>query len=82
MRQGAQGWCIGMTQRDGMGREEGGGFMMGDTYTPMPDSCDCMEKPPQYCKVISLQLIKKKKTKTKRTPPYWQPVSDFQSPEL
>ena len=24
MRQGAQGWCTGMTQRDGMGREEGG----------------------------------------------------------
>ena len=21
MRQGAQGWCTGMTQRDGMGRE-------------------------------------------------------------
>ena len=24
MRQGAQGWCTGMTQRDGMGREVGG----------------------------------------------------------
>ena len=23
------GWCTGMTQRDGMGREEGGGFRMG-----------------------------------------------------
>ena len=23
MRQGAQGWCIGMTLRDGMGREVG-----------------------------------------------------------
>ena len=25
----AWGWCTGMTQRDGMGREEGGGFRMG-----------------------------------------------------
>ena len=25
MRQGAQGWCTGTTQRDGMGREEGEG---------------------------------------------------------
>ena len=23
---GAQGWCTGMTQRDGMGREVGGGL--------------------------------------------------------
>ena len=29
MRQGAQGWCTGMTQRDGRGRELGGGFRMG-----------------------------------------------------
>ena len=26
MRQGALGWCTGMTQRDGMGREEGSGW--------------------------------------------------------
>ena len=32
MRQGAQGWCTGMTQRDGMGKEVGGGFRMGNTY--------------------------------------------------
>ena len=25
IRQGAQGWCTGMTQRDGMGREVGWG---------------------------------------------------------
>jgi len=30
MRQGAQGWCTGMTQRDGMGREKGRGFRMGE----------------------------------------------------
>ena len=30
----AWGWCTGMTQRDGMGREEGGGF----TCIPVADS--------------------------------------------
>ena len=29
----------GMTQRDGMGREVGGGFRMGNTCTPVADSC-------------------------------------------
>ena len=34
MRQGAWGWCTGMTQRDGMGREVGGRFRMGEhVYT-------------------------------------------------
>ena len=56
MGQGARGWCTGMTQRDGMGREVGGGFRMGSTCTPVADSCQCMAKPIQYCKVISLQL--------------------------
>ena len=31
-------WCTGTTQRDGMGREEGGGFGMGDTCIPVADS--------------------------------------------
>ena len=39
MRQGAQGWCTGMTQRDGMGKEVGGGFRIGNTCTPVVDSC-------------------------------------------
>ena len=34
----------------------GGGFRMGNTYTPMEDSCQCMAKPIQCCKVISFQL--------------------------
>ena len=34
---GCLGWCTGMTQRDGMGREEGGGFRMGNTCTPVAD---------------------------------------------
>ena len=33
MRQGAQGWCTGMTLTDGMGREVGGGLRMGNIYT-------------------------------------------------
>ena len=45
-----------ITQRDGLGREVGGGFRMGNTCTPMDDSCQCMTKPLQYCKIISLQL--------------------------
>jgi len=39
---------------DGVGG--GRGFRMGNTCTPMADSCQCMTKPIQYCKVISLQL--------------------------
>ena len=38
MIQDARGWCTGMTQSDGMGREVGGGFKMGNMYTPMVDS--------------------------------------------
>ena len=34
----AWGWCTGMTQRDGMGREEGGGFRMGNTCISVVDS--------------------------------------------
>ena len=35
--------CLGlvhwMTQRDGMGREVGGGFRIGNTFTPVADTC-------------------------------------------
>ena len=47
----AWGWCTGMTQRDGMGREEGGGFRMGNTCIPVVDSFRYSAKPIQYCKV-------------------------------
>ena len=40
----AQGWCTGKTQKDGMGREEGGGIKMGNTSKSMADSCQCMAK--------------------------------------
>ena len=56
MRQSAQGWCTGMTQRDGMEREVEERVRMGNTCTPAADLCQCMEKPLQYYKVISLQL--------------------------
>jgi len=39
MIEDAQGWCTGMTQRDGMGREVGGRCRMGNTCTPVADSC-------------------------------------------
>ena len=38
------------------GEGVGGGLRMRNTYTPMADSCQCMAKPLQYCKVINLQL--------------------------
>ena len=40
----AQGWCTGKTERDGMGREAGGGIRMGNTCKSMADSCQCMAK--------------------------------------
>ena len=39
---GCLGWCTGTTQRDGMGREEGGGFSMGNTCMPVVDSFQYM----------------------------------------
>ena len=49
--QHAWGWCTGMTQRDVVGREVGGGFMFGIACTSVVDSCQCTAKPIQYCKV-------------------------------
>ena len=33
------------------GRDVGGGFRVRNMCTPMADSCQCMAKPIQYCKV-------------------------------
>ena len=41
-----------------MGKEVGGGFSTGNTCTSMEESSQYMAKSIQYCKVISLQLIK------------------------
>ena len=57
MRQGAPGSCTGMTLRDGMGRKVVGGFRMGNTCTPMADSCQCMAKPLQYYKAKIIIII-------------------------
>ena len=43
---------------DGMGREVGGGFRMGNTCNPWLIHVSVWQKPLQYCKVISFQLIK------------------------
>ena len=40
-----------MIQRDDMEWEVGGGFRVGNSCTPVADSCQCMAKPIQYCKV-------------------------------
>ena len=56
MRQGAQGWCAGMTLRDGIGREVGGGFRMGTHVHPWQIHVNVWQKPLQYCKVITVQL--------------------------
>ena len=37
-----QGWCTGLTQRDRMGRQAGGGI--GSTCKSMADSCQCTAK--------------------------------------
>ena len=47
---GCWGWCMGMIQRDDMGWKVGEGFRIGNSCTPMADSCQCMAKPIQYCK--------------------------------
>ena len=54
----ARGWCTGMTQRDGMEREVGGGLGCGTHVNPWLILVIVWQKPLQYCKVISLQLIK------------------------
>ena len=52
--------CSGLVHWDdpeGWYGEGGGrGIRMGNTYTPVVDSCQCLAKPIQYCKVINLQL--------------------------
>ena len=46
----AWGWCTGMIQRDDMGWEVGGGFRIGNSCTPVADSCQRMAKSIQYYK--------------------------------
>ena len=41
--------CLGLVHWDDPQREVGGGFRMGNTCTPVADSCRCIAKPIQYC---------------------------------
>ena len=43
--------ALGRPRRDGMGREEGGGFGMGNTCIPVAGSFRYLAKLIQYCKV-------------------------------
>ena len=54
----AQGWCTGMTLRDGMGRKVGGGLGWGTHVNPWLIHINVWQKPLQCCKVLSPQLIK------------------------
>ena len=45
----AQGWCPGMTQRDGMEREAGGGSGWGTHVNPWLIHVNVWQKPLQYC---------------------------------
>ena len=47
----AWGWYTGTTQRDGVGREEGGGYRMWNTCIPVADSFWYLAKLIQLCKV-------------------------------
>ena len=48
---GCLGLVHGVIWRDDMGWEVGGGFRIGNSCTPVVDSCQCIAKPIQYCKV-------------------------------
>ena len=55
----ARGWCTGKTQRDGNGEGGGRGGSGSQTHVnPWLIHVNVWQKPLQYCKVISLQLIK------------------------
>ena len=56
----AWGWCTGTTQREGMGREEGGGPSTGNMCTPAADPRRHMAKPIQHCKAKKQNKEKKK----------------------
>ena len=66
MKQGTQSRCSGTTQRDGMGREVGRGAQDGGIHVhPWLFHVNVWQKPPQYFKIIGLQLkLKKNKIKT------------------
>ena len=44
----SESWCTGKTQRDGIGREAGGGIGTGNRCKSMADLCQCMTNRPYY----------------------------------
>ena len=56
--QGAQGWCTGITQKDGIGREVGGGFRMRTYVHPWQIKVNVWQN--QYNSVKFKNKIKKK----------------------
>ena len=54
----ARAWCTGKTQKDWVEREMGGGSGGGIHVNPWLIHVNVWQNPLQYCKVISLQLIK------------------------
>ena len=56
MRQGAQGWCTGLTKSNGMGRGVRGVSGWKKHVNPWLIHVNVWQKPLQYCKVIRLQL--------------------------
>ena len=63
----AQGWCTGKTQRDGVGREWEWGSGWGAHANPRLNHVNVWQKSLQYCKVVSLQLIKINEKKKKES---------------
>ena len=58
----AWGWGTGTTQREGMGREEGGGFRMGNTCIPVAGSFWYLAKLIQFVKFKNKIKLKKNTT--------------------
>ena len=65
----AQGCCTGKTQRDGVEGRWKGGSGWGTHVNPWLIHVNVWQKPLQYCKVISLQLIKINEKKKKNSKP-------------
>ena len=64
----AQAWCTGKTQKDEWGGMWEGGSGWGTYVNPWLIHVNVWQKPLQYCKVISLQLIKINGKKNKESP--------------
>ena len=65
----AWAWCTGKTQRNRVEKKVGGGSGWGIHVNPWLIHVNIWQKPLQYCKVISLQLIKINGKKKKKNPP-------------